>query len=275
LKKEEQLLLFLVSSLSFKLIYINIRANINLIKLDASLRSEGQARAYRNRSLGSNQMSSSLKERETSTPNPSETGKPLPQGLRNVMLILLVGGVAIAVLYAYIRQSSVKPIEQNAALTCDPVTENRLRETLAQNRSDFITLVEWGYYNFDCLSDAPASLAAFQQASRIADEKTGELPLEQRLEAYNGLGRAYLESNLLKEGETQFRKILQLDPTNLRARISLGASLARTDPNQAIQIWQAIINENPNTEVARSAQQLIDTLKGVLEKPTVTPTARR
>jgi cytochrome c-type biogenesis protein CcmH/NrfG len=214
-------------------------------------------------------MGTTLKDRESTAS--TEAGKPLPPRLRYFMLFFLLGGVVLAVLYAYFRQNSVQPPDQNSASTCDPVTENRLRETLAQNRSDYPTLVEWGYYNMDCLEDLPGALAAFQQASRIADEKATELPLEQRLEAYNGLGKAYLYNNFVKEGEAQFKKVLQLDPKNLSARISLGASYARSDPNQAIQIWQEIINEYPNTDVAKSAQQLIDTLRGTLNR---TPTAR-
>jgi cytochrome c-type biogenesis protein CcmH/NrfG len=212
-------------------------------------------------------MGSTIKERESTTS--PEAGKPVPQGLRYFMLVFLLVGVGLAVLFAYFRQTSVKPPDQNATSACDPVTENRLRETLAQNRSDFPTLVEWGYYNYDCLEDFPASLAAFQQASRIADANATEFPLEQRLEAYNGLGRAYLYNNLINEGQTQFRKVLQLDPKNISARFGLGASFARSDPNQAVQIWQQIINENPNSDVARSAQELINTLRS-----TFTPSPR-
>src|SRR4051812_32793103 len=93
-------------------------------------------------------LKSSAKEENLSQSGTEETSpdveRPLPEGLRYFMVGLLVVSLVGVLSFGYIRQSSVKPAATTAtdatSDSCkDPVTENRLRETLKQSPNDFMT----------------------------------------------------------------------------------------------------------------------------------------
>jgi len=203
----------------------------------------------------------------------SSLAPALPQSLRYFMLGLLVVGVAGAIVFAFVRQTSVKPVAANVnGENCaDPVTENRLRDTLSKSPNDFATLSEWGAYNLRCREPADylSAISAYQGATRIADNPANNIPAENRLEAHLDLGLAYLYSKNFKQAQVEFRTTLNEQPKNSFALLAMGAALAKDEPEQALTYLKQAIEVAPaDSKVRENAQALInDIAKGQGSRP--------
>lgn len=202
-----------------------------------------------------------------------KTAPALPPALRYIMLGLLVIGIAGAVVFGFVRQTSVKPVAANLdGENCeDPVTENRLRDTLSKSPNDFTTLMDWGTYNSRCRkpADYTSAISAFQNAVRVADTPANNISDDNRMEAHLSLGLAYLYNQNFKEAQTEFKTYLNERPNDSFALLVLGGALIKEDPQQALVYLKKVIEVAPGTEPARNAQLLIDDItKG---SPTAAP----
>lgn len=200
---------------------------------------------------------------ETSArPTTEATPPALPMSLRYLMLGLLVLGIAGAVTFAFIRQTSVKPVVANLdSENCeDPVTENRLRDTLSKSPNDFATLMDWGAYNSRCRNpaDYTSAISAFQGATRLADNPANNIQIDNRLEAHLSLGLAYLYNKNFKEAQSEFKTVLSERPDDAFTLLVLGGALIKEDPNQALVYLKKVIDVAPGSEPAKNAQVLID-----------------
>jgi hypothetical protein len=102
---------------------------------------------------------------------PELAERPLPDALRWIICGVLLVSVFGVLTYGFMQQNSVKPPAPTAANSqdCrDPVTENRLRETLKQSPNDFVTLMDWGGYNLNCEKNYPAARLSLASATRAS-----------------------------------------------------------------------------------------------------------
>ncbi|HEX2912627.1 MAG TPA: tetratricopeptide repeat protein [Chloroflexia bacterium] len=198
--------------------------------------------------------------------------RPLPNNLRYLMVGLLVIGVVSVVTIGVLRQTSVKPPPPPSAQSCkDPVTENRLRDTLKQTPNDFATLVDWGKYNISCEKNYPTAIAALQRATELADDTaTSTVKPEDRLDAHFQLGVAYLYNSNLNEAQGELEKVVQADPQNTFAMLILGGILVKDHPDQATGYLKKVIELEPGSDAAKEAQSLLDSLN---KRPGSTPEA--
>lgn len=188
----------------------------------------------------------------------------LPNTLRYLICGLLVASVLGIVTFGYIKQSSVKPPVNTAqqGQNCkDPVTENRLRETLKQSPNDYATLMDWGVYNLSCEKNYPAAVAAFQQATFIAGQANSTISELERTESEFRLGMAYLFNQNFPEAEAQFKRIIEHDPKNTSAMFGLSAALQKDKPQEAVTYLKKILEiEEPGSSLAKEAQNLLNSL---------------
>jgi cytochrome c-type biogenesis protein CcmH/NrfG len=201
---------------------------------------------------------------QTASHEEETADRPLPNNLRYLMFGLLVIGVFGIVAFGYVRQASVKPPATPVADDCkDPVTENRLRETLKQTPNDFATLMDWGSYNLSCEKNFATAVAAYQQATKLADDPTTNVaqPAE-RTEAHFRLGLAYLYNQNNSQAEDQFNLILKEDPKDTSALLALSVSLSKTDPAKAQTYLQQVLEIAPaDSDIAVQAKSLLNDLK--------------
>ncbi len=201
---------------------------------------------------------------QTEVDYPPEADAPMPNNLRFVMFGVLVVGVLGILVFGYSRQTSVKPPAVPTGSNCkDPVTENRLRETLKQSPNDFTTLVDWGSYNLSCEKNYAIAVAAYKQATILADDSaTSTAEPAERNEAHFRLGLAYLYNLNYKEAQAQFELLVQEDPKNTSALLALSAALAKDDPAKAETYLTQLINIAPaDSEIGKQAKSLLDDLK--------------
>lgn len=207
-------------------------------------------------------------------PAPEEVERPLPDGLRYFMVGLLVVGLVGALSFGYIRQSSVKPPATTAAADgsdCkDPVTENRLRETLKQSPNDFTTLMDWGQYNLSCDKNYAAAVAAYRQASELSDQVNSTVSADQRTEAHFRLGLAYFYNQNIDEARSQFQMIIKENPQDASALFALGSSY-RDNPEIASVYLKQVEQIAPGSEMAQLAQTMLDGFSKGTTTPGATP----
>lgn len=226
-------------------------------------------------------LKSTLKEQSLSQPA-AETGldleRPTPEGLRYFMIGLLVVSLAGILSFGYIQQSSVKLPAAPAANSdsCkDPVTENRLRETLKQSPNDFMTLMDWGSYNLSCEKNYATAVAAYRQAAELADQANSTAKPEDRTEAHFRLGLAYFYNQSLTEARHQFALIIKENPQDASALFALGSSY-RDNPAVATAYLKKVQEVAPGTEMAQLAQTMLDEFsKAPAATPLPAPTTRR
>jgi len=78
---------------------------------------------------------------------------------------------------------------------------------------------------------------------------------------YTLLGRACLESGLLKDADTYLNRGIQADPNHLEARLSLAVNyLKRKDPANAVKTWLEVLEDYPNNKYASRG---LKTLKNI------------
>ena len=216
-------------------------------------------------------------------PTLDEGEKPLPDGLRYFMVGLLVVGLVGVLSFGYIRQNAVKPAATSAAATSsdnckDPVTENRLRETLKQSPNDFSTLMDWGQYNLSCEKNYAAAVAAYRQASELSDQANSTVSSDERTEAHFRLGLAYFYNQNMDEARSQFQMIIKENPNDASALFALGSSY-RDNPQIASVYLKQVEQVAPGSEMAQLAQTMLDDFsKGTTTPgatPLISPTAKK
>lgn len=78
---------------------------------------------------------------------------------------------------------------------------------------------------------------------------------------YTILGRACLESGLLKDADTYLNRGLQSDPTNVEVRLTLAVNhLKRKDPAAAVRTWLEVLEDHHDDKYASRG---LKTLKGI------------
>jgi tetratricopeptide (TPR) repeat protein len=195
---------------------------------------------------------------------PELAERPLPDALRWLICGVLLVSVFGVLTYGYIQQNSVKPPAQTAAngQDCrDPVTENRLRETLKQSPNDFVTLMDWGGYNLTCEKNYPAAVAAYQQALFISTQPNSTIDARERNESQFRLGLAYLYNQNFDEAQGEFKSIIERNPKDTSAMLALAAALQKDKPAEAEVVLKRIIELEPDSPLAKQAQSLLSSLK--------------
>jgi cytochrome c-type biogenesis protein CcmH/NrfG len=221
-------------------------------------------------------LQTTLKKENLSQPTveeiPHDEERPLPEGLRYFMVGLLVLSLVGVISFGYMRQSSVKPppATTSADGNCkDPVTENRLRETLKQSPNDFATLMDWGSYNLSCDRNYAAAVAAYRQASELSDRPNSTNKPEERTEAHFRLGLAYFYNQSIPEARAQFEMLIQENPKDASALFALGSSY-RDDPAKASIYLKRVAEISPGSEMAQLAQTMLDEFNKVTPAPQTT-----
>jgi len=78
---------------------------------------------------------------------------------------------------------------------------------------------------------------------------------------YTILGRACLESGLLKDADTYLNRGIQAEPKHLEARLTLAVNyLKRKDPVSAVRTWLEVLEDYPNDKYASKG---LKTLKNI------------
>lgn len=229
-------------------------------------------------------LKSSVKEENLSQPVTAETSpdveRPLPEGLRYFMVGLLVVSLVGVLSFGYIRQIPVKSAATAAtgSDSCkDPVTENRLRETLKQSPNDFMTLMDWGLYNLNCDKNYATAVSAYRQAADLSDQANSTTKPADRIEAHFRLGLAYLYNQNLPESRSQFELIIKENPQDPSALLALGSTY-RDNPEKASSYLKQVQVAAPNTEMAQLAQSMLDDfnkLAAATPTPLPQPTTKR
>jgi len=82
---------------------------------------------------------------------------------------------------------------------------------------------------------------------------------------YTILGRACLESGMLKDADTYLNRGIQADPKHLEARLSLAVNyLKRKDPVSAVRTWLEVLEDYPKDKHALKG---LKTLKSIPDLP--------
>jgi len=196
--------------------------------------------------------------------------------LRYTLVGLLVIGVIVAGITAFVRQTSVKPVQANATQDCkDPVAENRLRDALRQNSNDFNAQADWGDYNFRCTKDYVSAASAFELAVSIAKNSPDKISKDELINANVNLGVSYLYGRRIPQAETVFNEVLQSSPDHIDGLFLLGVVLSQKDPVKAQAYLERVIQLYPDSGEAKQAQSmLVEIKKGGGQAPGVaTPSA--
>lgn len=203
--------------------------------------------------------------------------KPTPPLLKYALSAVLAVAVLGIVAFGIIHQSSIKPPASSGDCS-DPVTANQLRETLKTNPNDFQTLMQYGSYSYECSKDYASAISAYSQAAVVADSTVNKVSDQDRLQAHMSLGLAYLNQTNSNPDKAlqQFQLILAAQPTNPNALFGMGAATYALNPNQpdkAIAYWQKVIDQDPTSDAAQKAQQLIQAIQAK-DQTTNTPAAK-
>lgn len=191
--------------------------------------------------------------------------KPTPSLLKYALSGLLAIAVLGIVAFGIIHQSSIRP-PSNLSDCSDPVTANQLRDSLKNNPNDFQTLMQYGSYTYECSKDYASAISAYNQAANVADNPVNKVGDQDRLQAHMSLGLAYLNQTNSNPDKAlqQFQLILAEQPTNANALFGMGAATYASDPQhpeKAIAYWQKVIDQDPSSDAAQKAQQLIDAIQ--------------
>lgn len=203
--------------------------------------------------------------------DPIVATNPTPALLKYVLAALLALSVLGVSVYGVLHQSSLKPPADPNDCS-DPVTENRLRDTLKTTPNDYQTLVQLGSYEYNCTKDYPSAISAYSQAATVADSEPDKVSLDDRLQVRMSLGLSYLSNRNLNEAASQFQTILSKQPDNPNALFGLGAAIYATNPQQALGYWKKLIQQSPDSDAAKKAQQFMDALNSA---SAATPTPSR
>jgi hypothetical protein len=145
----------------------------------------------------------------------------------------------------------------------DTSIRNSLQQAYQQNPNDFVSLMNWGNYNLNCVKDYPTAITVLKQAVAVADGSTGSaIPSADRREAYYKLGLAYLYNQNNQQAEEQFNRVLKENPKDTSALLALSMSLSKNDPAKAQTYLQQILQIAPaDSSIAAQARALLEDLK--------------
>jgi cytochrome c-type biogenesis protein CcmH/NrfG len=141
--------------------------------------------------------------------------------------------------------------DQTAQLASQQKEIDRLLGEYQKNPQDLQTVIQLGNLYYDT-----------QQFPQAVDYYGKALVLDPlNTDVRTDMGTAYFYQGLTKEAQDAFRKVIEIDPKKAQAHYNLGLSLSHgegADTQAAIAEWKKVIELVPNTDIATSAQQLID-----------------
>jgi cytochrome c-type biogenesis protein CcmH/NrfG len=159
------------------------------------------------------------------------------------------------------------------------VAENRLRAAVSTNPNDYQSLIDLGNYSYTCTKDFASAISAYSQAAKYADNPLNKVQDEDWMQVHIILGLSFFSKRDFDMAANHFQTVLDKQPTNPDALMWLGAAKYAQNPRQpqiALAYWQKVIQQNPTSEAAQRAQQLIDSLtaSGTATTPKATATSR-
>lgn len=84
---------------------------------------------------------------------------------------------------------------------------------------------------------------------------------------YTILGRACLESGLLKDADTYLNRGIQAEPKHLEARLTLAVNyLKRKDPVSAVRTWLEVLEDYPNDKYASKGLKTLKNIPDLFEQ---------
>ncbi len=128
-----------------------------------------------------------------------------------------------------------------------------LQQRLQQDPSDLGATIQLGnaYYDLGRYSDAiPSYEKAVQGAPTNTDVRTD-------------LGTSYFYSGNLEKAKEQWFKVLEQDPNKVQTHYNLAVLYSHETPpdtDSAVKEWQTVIQLDPNSDQAKTAQQRLKEL---------------
>jgi cytochrome c-type biogenesis protein CcmH/NrfG len=133
----------------------------------------------------------------------------------------------------------------------------QLQQRLQANPNDYDTLVALGNVHFDQ-----------RKYSDAAGFFTRALALRNDPDVRTDLGTMLFYSKRYDEAVAELNKVLAEKPTHPQALFSMGVVLlhGKNNPEGALQVWQKLLDTNPNFPEADAVRQQMKTLKESLKQ---------
>jgi cytochrome c-type biogenesis protein CcmH/NrfG len=149
------------------------------------------------------------------------------------------------------------PDTQAQAPAVDPAEVKKLQDRVKADPRDFEALVSLGNVDFDQRNYADAA-GYYTKALAIHDD----------LDVRTDLGTMLFYSNHYDEAMTELKKVLAVNPNHAQALFNLGVVFlhGKKDPENALQIWQKLVDTNPDFPEIGVVKQQIQALKDSQKK---------
>jgi len=137
----------------------------------------------------------------------------------------------------------------NATNTDARLTVAQLKERLNKDGNDLDAAISLGNIFYDN-GDAVQSILYYQRALDINPDLPG---------VRTDLGTMYWRNEDISLAEKAFREAISRDPSFGHAYVNLGLLLhrARDNINEAREVWQQLLTNDPDHEVAPKARELL------------------
>jgi cytochrome c-type biogenesis protein CcmH/NrfG len=139
----------------------------------------------------------------------------------------------------------------------DPAEVQRLQDRIKANPKDFEALVSLGNIGFD-QRNYPEAAEYYKKALAIHDD----------LNVRTDLGTMLFYSNHYDEAMTELNKVLAVNPNHAQALFNIGVVYlhGKNDPQKALEIWQKLVDTNPDFPEIGVVKQQIQALKDSAKK---------
>jgi len=139
----------------------------------------------------------------------------------------------------------------------DPAEVQKLQDRVKANPKDFEALVGLGNIDFD-QRNYPAAAEYYKRALVIHDD----------LDVRTDLGTMLFYSKHYDESMAELSKVLAVNPNHAQALFNLGVVYlhGKNNPQKALEIWQKLVDTNPDFPEIAVVKQQIQALKDSTKK---------
>jgi tetratricopeptide (TPR) repeat protein len=139
----------------------------------------------------------------------------------------------------------------------DPVEVQKLQDRVKADPKDFEALVSLGNVDFD-QRNYPEAASYYTKALAVHDD----------LNVRTDLGTMLFYSNRYDDAMVELQKVLAVNPNHAQALFNMGVVYlhGKNNPQSALEIWQKLVDTNPDFPEIGIVKQQIQTLKDSQKK---------
>ncbi len=145
--------------------------------------------------------------------------------------------------------------------TCpDTAAEARLKSAASASPDNLTAQLDYGNYLYGQCKNFSGAVDTLQKATTLADKPA--VATAQKASAHLSLGLAYFynNNNQLREAQSEFQKVLSLEPENKLGLYMLASTLRKDDPKQAVELFRKVAILDPNGSLGKDAQKSVEEL---------------